>query len=151
MIVLLGRSPVSRQPVFGPSESKATRLASGLPRVLQIWQSCVGWPETPRPSDAAMLRAAASFAILATAAAQVTIEVEISAGFGWVVNSGNAPYPDIAANVRSTLRTRLGSDGSALTDLRCFSRRRSATPSPSRTRRPTTTLCASETATPTAT
>ena len=47
-----------------------------------------------------MLRAAASFALLAAAAAQVTLEVELNAGNGWVVNSGNAPYPDIAANVR---------------------------------------------------
>ena len=53
-----------------------------------------------------MLCAAASFALLATAAAQVTIEVELNAGNGWVVNAGNAPYPDIAANVRSCLPLR---------------------------------------------
>ena len=54
-----------------------------------------------------MLRTAASFALIAAAKAQVTIEVELAAGNGWVVNNGNAPYPDIAAAVRSTCHTRI--------------------------------------------
>ena len=67
--------------------TRGDHCGAGNQQVTVIATDAAGAPAPPAPLTAA----------------PVTIEVEINAGNGWVVNAGNAPYPDISANVGDTL------------------------------------------------